>query len=436
MWTVALGAGWIAGTVGLVAGLTAALAGVALTYALHRWAWAAPLERLADRLEAAARGVELPPDPKAPRSGPLGGLFDAVDRVVRRAATAEDGDPWGAAARRLDAHGTSAVPEPLDPRFEAALERLVERERQRAVDVHRAAMEAAAGGVAVLDALEREQGRWRELADQVEAWLEGAAEHIEHLDADRRALAAARTALEERARSQADAERLIEESLRAASARLSRIAALRGDLEAGGRDLEQLERLVTALGRAGEPERRLEWVGEARATIAHWSESQRAWAAEAARSRDHLTSLASTAPSAARGPDLESTLEDALARVVQLTCAWSEHASVLKRLAASGVQEARARREDETRLRRGLSALAPLAAAASSSVEDALLERLRAEHASMPRATSSASGVTEQTERVLRELEARGARAKSRLEGVARAIADARAEPEDGRDPG
>jgi hypothetical protein len=109
---------------------------------------------------------------------------------------------------------------------------------------------------------------------------------------------------------------------------------------------------------------------------------------------------------------------------------------VLKRLAASGVQEARARREDETRLRRGLSALAPLAAAASSSVEDALLERLRAEHASMLRATSSASGVTEQTERVLRELEARGARAKSRLEGVARAIADARAEPEDGRDPG
>lgn len=437
-WT--LPAGWLLGVatgaaaIGLDLGV-APLAGVAIGGALvgaavHRRRFTAPLAQLRDELEAAAEGVAIQPTGAAGRSGLFGPLFEAASRVAQRAAASEVGraDPWGDAAAYLDAHGGDWRPPPSDPRFEAALSRLVEREQSRAFDLYQAASRVAHAGVGVLDALEGERERWQQLAVRSDGWHESACALLSGLEEEREALSAARVELLESVRAQAEAERRLEEVLRGAASRLNRIAALESELTGGKRDLEQLERLINGLGRASDPQRRLQWVGEARATLAHWAESRASWADAAARARDQLGMLADATGSSVRLPEVDATLDRVVSQLARLSESWSQHSAELGRLARLEADGGRTRAQHEAQLRRGVAELALLESPGGSGFgEDALLERLRLQRDDLLRAVQSPRGASEETQRLLFELEARGARARARLDDVVRALHGERA---------
>lgn len=378
---------------------------------------------LQDRLEEIAHGHGTS-EPGRPGGRRWAGVWAASDRVAARASkpAVEPEHVWAKAAQRLEARSEdSEVPQGADPRFEAALRGLEERQGDQVHALHRVSRSVADQGLRCLELLVRQKTAWAELESAAEGWIEDAVAVVEALSEAATELRELREELSSAVAAREDDERRLQERLRSAGSRLGQIIDLETQLRAGHADLDRLDHLVVTLSSGAEPDPSRERIGEARAIIAHLADSRQSWAKEASRAREHLEALADLIPGERSVHRLDATLEEAFSSIGSLTEAWAEHAGALQRLASAAQVDPRSADELASELSRALGQLGALMSESgrSNSLEGAMLERLMTELAELEEA--AASGIpSRDTVRVLEELQARGTQIRERLDALVR----------------
>jgi len=420
-WAAAVGLGGIAADRHPAVLVGVALVGAVVTHLVQRRGVVRPLERLRDELEARRHG-RGGAAARRPSSGIVGAIWSAAGRLEAPRTDGGAEAAWRQAAHRLDAFDadSSGPAEPVDQRFEAALQRLAHRFGARVHGLHRSSREVAEAGVRSLDLLRQQQGAWSELVQHSSAWWDRAQGTVERLGEASTELEEAKAALDATVATQAEAERRLEATLRSAAARLARIVELEAEIRGGQNEIERLERSIATSMRSEASETQMARLGEAQAIVAHIAESQAAWAAEAGRARDMLESLADLIPNPESRARIDAPLYDALNELDGLARSWADYLETLRRARARQRSEPSALDDAHADLRRALSELGPLLSETGvpASVEDTLLERLRTEAAQRREAEASPSQLTRETQRTLSDVEAMGERARARLDAL------------------
>lgn len=427
-WMLAVGLGWgvsvLPGYGDPWAAGAAALVGSVLVWGIER-AWVRrPLAAVRHRLEALAEGVEGGADLVDAGPPPIRALSAATRRVASRALRPPEApaSAWALAAARLDAvDRENEVAPGIDPGFEAALSRLRDRREERLRGLRTTTRELAFAAVEVLERLRAQSEAWAGLAGRMARWEEVATDISGSLEAGRGDFEAARDELSRRATAQVEGERRLEDTLRSAAARLARVAQLEGDVRNGAREIERLERSITALARVDRADHRMERLGEAKAALAHLSEARAERAAELARVRDSLESLAELIPVESPPPSADRALRDGFSQLSRLADSWGDVVRGLRASAVDGGVDLDRLESSERRIRRLLVELEPLLLEVEfgRSFEEALLARLEAEGREHAAVRSGELEMTEGTRRALEQLEARAREVRARLDALA-----------------
>jgi len=330
---------------------------------------------------------------------------------------------WQSAIARVDAEAVeegSGAGQGAPAAFDSALGRLTERQLDRMHGLHTAAVRAQTSALSALEQVEASQDLWRELAQSARRWLETASAATEALHSSREEISATRGALEERAKTLKRGEAELQAKLQAVTLRLAELADVQSRLHDEGADLERLERVITMLSRGDDWESGRERLGEARGIVSQLASARAEQTVELSRVRDRLEDAARV-----RGPELveapiSDSLERALGHLAVLTKSWGDHALRLRRSATGGTVDLSRLDDSRAELRRGIEQLEALRTASGQPgrIEDQLVRRLMEQQLQIELETAE-HGITEETRRLLEEIDAKTSEIQTRLDRLA-----------------